>query len=52
MKCFIGWIHFGLPVPDVFPLISHLFAALEDSEMCEQAVETLVEVAMHPDSEK
>lgn len=52
MKCFVGWIQFGLPVPDIFPLIHHLFAALEDNDMCEQAVETLVEIALHPDSEK
>jgi hypothetical protein len=52
IKCFTSWTQFGLPISEMTGIILFLLTALEDADLYELTTEALVEVAVHPDSDK
>ena len=52
IKCFNSWTQFGLPITEILGIILFLLTGLEDPDLYDKATEALVEVAIHPDSDK
>lgn len=52
LRCTQSWIQFKIPVKDLSSLITRTLALLPDSETFEAAVEVILELVSHPQSEQ
>ncbi|XP_069126278.1 importin-13-like [Argopecten irradians] len=52
LKCFSSWVEFGVPPIDSQQVIIQVFAALQNSQLFDTAVDSLVNVFAHPDSHR
>jgi len=52
MQCCSSWVQFGLPLPEIDPLIEQLFNCLSEYELLETASGTLQDMITHNDSFK
>ena len=52
LRCFSSWVEFGIPLIEAEQLIIQVFQSLDNSQLFDTAVETLVKVFSHPDSHR
>ncbi|KAK3089277.1 hypothetical protein FSP39_002274 [Pinctada imbricata] len=52
LKCFSSWVEFGVALDEAMPAILQVFQAVRSQQLFDTAVETLVNVFSHPDSNR
>ena len=52
LKCLCSWVKLGIPLPDIEQILAKVFAALSNEVYFDTAIETLVQVFVHPECDK
>ncbi|KAL3867799.1 hypothetical protein ACJMK2_040646 [Sinanodonta woodiana] len=52
LKCFSSWVQFGIVLNESESVILHVFASLQNPLLFDTAVDTLVSVFSHPDTQR